>query len=205
MLQGQCVVNCLKLCCTLLKCFLWHWANKCRFTKPINDISLDLDTPNKVPNFFEALSANVTKWCEIGTHQEVVFIYWIQKVLVSFTSEPDCFNLPNHKLTYSQSVFVKQEIENLLQVGAIQPCDTTPPCVSALECPPKKVENGVLSHISDYWTSTFGARSLKTGNFFQGALLPLACCTFRISNQLTRILQNSQARLCNISELRVCE
>ena len=124
----------------------------CRFSKPISDISLaDLDKPNKVPNFFEALSANVSKWCEIGAHQEVVS--WIQKgVSIPFTSEHDCFNLPNHKLTYySQGVFVKQEIENLLQVGAIETCDTAPPCVSPLKgVSQKKVENGVLSQISDY-------------------------------------------------------
>ena len=62
-------------------------------------------------------------------------------VSIPFTSEPDCFNLPNHKLTYSQGVFVKQKIENLLQVGAIEPCDTAPPCVSPLGCVPKKGGN----------------------------------------------------------------
>lgn len=111
----------------------------CRFSKPISDASLgNLDKPsNKVPNFVEALSSNVTKWCEIGTNQEV--LSWIQKgVSIPFTSEPDCFNLPNHKLTYSQGIFVKQEIQNLLQVGAIEPCDTAPPCVSPLGCVPKK-------------------------------------------------------------------
>lgn len=64
---------------------------------------------------------------------------WIEKGFpVPFTSEPEQFELENHKLSSKQESFVAQEIQALKASGAIQPVSYKPKCVSPLGCVPKK-------------------------------------------------------------------
>lgn len=71
------------------------------------------------------LSITLKNWLSYGVH-------------IPFSSMPDQFELPNHKLTATQVKFVDQELQELLHAGAIEKCDHRPYCVSPIGVVPKK-------------------------------------------------------------------
>lgn len=92
------------------------------------------------------LTKNYAHWCDIGANQEV--LSWLKNgVKIPFATEPDCFYLPNHTLSFKQSEFVKEELKTLVHAGAIERCSTPPKCISPLGIVPKK--GGKLRLITD--------------------------------------------------------
>jgi hypothetical protein len=76
-------------------------------------------------------------WSEIGAPNEV--LDWIQYgVYIPFVNEPYSFHLPNRAFTGTQGKFIKDELQDLLQSGAIKEVYTPPTCVSPISCVPKK-------------------------------------------------------------------
>lgn len=94
------------------------------------------------------LTENHAKWYDIHANQEV--LSWLKDgAKIPFATEPDCFHLPNQKLSFTQGEFVASELNNLVKAGAIERCNsnTPPKCISPLGCVPKK--GGKLRLITD--------------------------------------------------------
>jgi hypothetical protein len=70
---------------------------------------------------------NVIRWIAEGVH-------------IPFVDTPPSFHFPNHKFSFSHREFIANEIQSLLESGAIQICDPQqkPFCVSPIKCVAKK-------------------------------------------------------------------
>ena len=85
-------------------------------------------------------------WLEIGAPAFIV--QWITKgVPLIFKEQPCPFHLNNHVLNEKERTFVQEEINSLLNCGAIEKCDFIPNFVSPIGCVPKK--GGKLRMIVD--------------------------------------------------------
>ena len=93
------------------------------------------------------LTENHAKWYDIHANQEV--LSWLKDgAKIPFATEPDCFHLPNQKLSFTQGEFVASELNNLVKAGAIERCNsnTPPKCISPLGCVPKKGGETEINH-----------------------------------------------------------
>ena len=83
------------------------------------------------------LSAHADTWKRIGANDTI--LKWITEgVPLPFTSEPSTFHLDNYILNSKEVAFIDDEINALLQSGAIRVSDVVPVCVSPLKCVPKR-------------------------------------------------------------------
>ena len=80
---------------------------------------------------------NLDAWRYIEAPQTV--IDWLEKgISIPFHTKPYCFEKHNHKLSFSQTLFVRSEIYRLLKAGYIQQLDYKPRYISPIGCVPKK-------------------------------------------------------------------
>lgn len=91
------------------------------------------------------LQHKLTEWENIGASTTV--LCWLREgVHIPFTSTPNSFILPNHKLSNEHKKFVTTEIQNLLRSGAIEHCINRPKCISPLGVVPKHNRQFRLIH-----------------------------------------------------------
>ena len=92
------------------------------------------------------ISSCIDIWERIGTNKTV--LNWIETgVQIQVDDEPSQFCLQNWKLSLHETLFIDNEIRNLVKVGALQISTEKPFCVSPLGCVPKK--NGTYRIIVD--------------------------------------------------------
>ncbi len=65
------------------------------------------------------LADHIDSWKDIGAPKHILNLI-SQGVKIPFVQKPEPFCLPNHVLSLSQETFLKQEIDELLQQGAIR-------------------------------------------------------------------------------------
>ena len=100
---------------------------------------------------------NVQAWENIGCN--TVVLDWIKNgVKIPFVSSPPDFQLRNHRLTFTQTAFIKQELERLLSLRYIVKLDTKPKYISPIGCVPKKTKGFRLivdfRHLNSYCSSS---------------------------------------------------
>ena len=80
---------------------------------------------------------NLNAWRYIDAPQTV--IDWLEKgINIPFHTKPSYFEKPNHKLSFTQTLFVRSEIDRLLKTGYIKQLDNKPRYISPIGCVPKK-------------------------------------------------------------------
>lgn len=85
----------------------------------------------------DGLSSSIEAWQSIQAPPYV--LDWISDgVPVPFHTLPAGFHLPNKQLSFAQSVFVQQELNELLRVGAIVETKNPPTCISPIGVVPKR-------------------------------------------------------------------